>query len=79
MQAWLVGLDVGTTSCKAVVMTPEGQELAVGRAPTPWTTTALGTQTDAAELVAAARSALAGAVAAARAQPDSPAASWVSG
>ncbi len=65
MQTWLVGLDVGTTSCKAVVMTPEGQELAVGRAPTPWTTTALGTQTDAAELVAAARSALTGAVAAA--------------
>ena len=39
MQTWLVGLDVGTTSCKAVVMTPDGREVASGRAPTPWTTT----------------------------------------
>ena len=46
MQPWLVGLDVGTTSCKAVVMAPDGREVAAGRAPTPWTTTALGTQTE---------------------------------
>ncbi len=65
MQTWLVGLDVGTTSCKAVVMTPDGREVASGRAATPWTTTGPGTQTGAAELVAAARDALAGAVAAA--------------
>ena len=66
MQTWLVGLDVGTTSSKAVVMAPDGREVASGRAPTPWTTTALGTQTGAEELVAAARSALSSAVAAAR-------------
>ena len=75
MQTWLVGLDVGTTSCKAVVMTPEGREVASGRAPTPWTTTALGTQTGGEELVVAARAALSSAVAAA----PGPAASWVSG
>jgi sugar (pentulose or hexulose) kinase len=62
MQTWLVGLDVGTTSCKAVVLSPEGHEVASGRAATPWTTTALGTQTSGAELVGAARAALAEAV-----------------
>ena len=41
MRTWLVGLDVGTTSCKAVVVAPDGREVASGRAPTPWTTTAL--------------------------------------
>jgi sugar (pentulose or hexulose) kinase len=45
MQTWLVGLDVGTTSGKAVVMTPDGREVASGRAPTPWTTDAHGTRT----------------------------------
>lgn len=65
MTTWLAGLDVGTTSCKAVVVTPEGHEVASGRAPTPWTTTPLGTETTGAELVAAARAALADAVAAA--------------
>ena len=65
MRTWLVGLDVGTTSCKAVVMAPDGREVASGRAPTPWTTTALGTQTDGEALVDAARAALADAVAAA--------------
>jgi sugar (pentulose or hexulose) kinase len=33
----LVGLDVGTTSSKAVVFDADGAVLAVGRAPTPWT------------------------------------------
>jgi sugar (pentulose or hexulose) kinase len=65
MPSWLVGLDVGTTSCKAVVMTPEGRELASGRAGTPWTSTPRGTQTEAADLVDAARAAVASAVAAA--------------
>ena len=51
MRTWLVGLDVGTTSCKAVVMAPDGREVASGRAPTPWTTTALGTQTEGEALV----------------------------
>lgn len=65
MRTWLVGLDVGTTSCKAVVLAPDGREVASGRAPTPWTTTALGTHTTGEALVAAARSALADALAAA--------------
>jgi sugar (pentulose or hexulose) kinase len=63
MATWLVGLDIGTTSCKAVVMAPDGREVAWGRAPTPWTTTPVGTETDAAALVRAARSALLDAVA----------------
>jgi sugar (pentulose or hexulose) kinase len=33
----LLGLDVGTTSSKAVVFDADGAALAVGRAPTPWT------------------------------------------
>ena len=41
MRTWLVGLDIGTTSCKAVVMAPDGKEVATGSAPTPWTTTKL--------------------------------------
>ena len=65
MRPWLVGLDVGTTSCKAVVMAPDGREVAAGRAPTPWTTTALGTQTDGEAIIDAARAALSDAVAAA--------------
>lgn len=65
MQPWLVGLDVGTTSCKALVMTPDGDEVASAREPTRWTVTGLGTQTTGAELVAAARAALSSAVAAA--------------
>ena len=65
MQTWLVGLDVGTTSCKAAVTTTDGREVASGRAPTPWTTSPLGTEIDADALVTAARSALAQAVAAA--------------
>jgi sugar (pentulose or hexulose) kinase len=32
----LLGLDLGTTSCKAALMTPTGEELAYGRAPVPW-------------------------------------------
>ena len=65
MPTWLVGLDIGTTSCKAVVMAPDGQEVARGRAPTPWSTNSRGTETDAEALVRAARSALSDAVAAA--------------
>ena len=32
----LVGLDVGTTSSKAVVFGTDGVQLALGRATTPW-------------------------------------------
>jgi sugar (pentulose or hexulose) kinase len=36
MSTVLLGLDVGTTSCKAAVVTPAGEELGHGRAPIPW-------------------------------------------
>jgi sugar (pentulose or hexulose) kinase len=54
----LAGLDVGTTSSKAVIVDLEGRELSHGRAPTPWEVTADGTQTSAAALLGSARAAL---------------------
>lgn len=42
----LGGLDVGTTSVKAVLMTLDGVEVARGRAPTVWTTTPEGVEAD---------------------------------
>lgn len=51
----LVGLDVGTTSSKAVVFDVAGAIQAVGRAPTPWQ----GSELDAGALLDAARTALA--------------------
>lgn len=59
----LGGLDVGTTSVKALLITPEGAELAQGRAPTTWRTTANGVEADAAAIADAARDALADALA----------------
>src|SRR3954454_2484607 len=38
----LLGLDLGTTSCKAAVVTLEGEEVAHGQAPLEWTTVATG-------------------------------------
>jgi sugar (pentulose or hexulose) kinase len=61
----LVGLDVGTTSSKAVVLDLDGQELSHGRAPTPWKSTADGTETDAGSLLESARTAIADALSAA--------------
>ncbi len=54
----IVGLDVGTTSAKALVMTPDGEELAVGRAPTVWHQTEDGVEADADAISAAAEQAL---------------------
>lgn len=54
----LGGLDVGTTSVKAVLMTPEGVEVAHGRAPTVWADTADGVEADPHAMVAAALAAL---------------------
>ena len=54
----LAGLDVGTTSAKAVVISTEGHELGHGRAPTRWESTADGTQIDAAALLDGARTAI---------------------
>jgi sugar (pentulose or hexulose) kinase len=50
----LLGIDVGTTSCKAAVVTPDGAELAHGRAPVRWTIVPSGAEIAPADLVAAA-------------------------
>lgn len=55
----LAGVDAGTTSVKALLMTPEGEELAVGRAPTVWRPTEFGEETSGEHLVEAAKAALA--------------------
>lgn len=68
----LVGLDVGTTSSKAVVYGLDGAPLALGRAATPWRTvprpagsakSATGTELDAYALLNAARAAVSRALA----------------
>ncbi len=50
----LLGLDVGTTSCKAAVLTPDGEELAHGRAATPWRLVPTGAEADPVALLGAA-------------------------
>jgi sugar (pentulose or hexulose) kinase len=40
----LLGLDLGTTSCKAAVVTPEGEEIAHGQAPLRWTPVPTGAE-----------------------------------
>ncbi len=57
-----VGLDVGTTSSKAVVFTRDGEPVSAGRAATPWTTTVTGAELDAIALLRAAISAVADAL-----------------
>jgi sugar (pentulose or hexulose) kinase len=42
----LVGIDVGTSACKAVVVDVEGRELAHGKAPTPWRRVPTGAEVD---------------------------------
>jgi sugar (pentulose or hexulose) kinase len=46
MRELLVGLDVGTTYCKAVVLDSDGRELAQARARTPWTPVPAGAEID---------------------------------
>jgi sugar (pentulose or hexulose) kinase len=58
-----VGLDVGTTTSKAVVFTQDGDPVASGRATTPWTVTSTGAELDAAALLEATKSAVAEALA----------------
>lgn len=67
-QGLLAGVDAGTTSVKVLLMTPEGQEVAVGRAPTVWTRTEFGEETTAERITETAQAALADALAQA---PDS--------
>lgn len=50
----LLGLDVGTTSSKAAVITLDGEEVAHGRAPMPWQRVPSGAEIDPAEFVASA-------------------------
>jgi sugar (pentulose or hexulose) kinase len=59
----LIGLDVGTTSSKAVVFTEDGDPVASGRANTPWTITTSGAELEATALLEAAKSAVAEALA----------------
>jgi sugar (pentulose or hexulose) kinase len=56
--ALLVGLDVGTSSVKAVVFTDQGEVVGEGRARTPWITTSYGVELAAEELLNAAIEAL---------------------
>jgi sugar (pentulose or hexulose) kinase len=58
----LAGLDVGTTSVKALLLTPGGDEVALGRAATTWTSTEFGAETSAESILDAARHALADAL-----------------
>ncbi|WP_123023360.1 FGGY-family carbohydrate kinase [Mycolicibacterium stellerae] len=58
-----VGLDVGTTTSKAVVFTQDGDPVASGRAATPWTVTTSRAELDATALLEAAKSAVAEALA----------------
>jgi sugar (pentulose or hexulose) kinase len=56
---YLIGLDVGTTSSKAVVLDSAGAEIAQARAATSWQATAAGVQTDALAVLESARLAVA--------------------
>jgi sugar (pentulose or hexulose) kinase len=56
--ALLVGLDVGTSSAKAVVFTDQGEIVGEGRASTPWIATPYGVELAAEELLNAAIEAL---------------------
>jgi sugar (pentulose or hexulose) kinase len=58
----LVGIDVGTSACKAAVITPEGAELAHGQAPTPWRRVPTGAEVDPERLFGAAVTAAAAAL-----------------
>jgi sugar (pentulose or hexulose) kinase len=60
----LVGIDVGTSACKAAVVDKDGRELAHGKAPTPWRQVPTGAEVDPEALFAAAVEAAAAAVAA---------------
>ena len=65
MTGVLLGLDVGTTSVKAVAIGEDGRQHGTGRRPTPWTVVPTGAELDALELLAAVRGAVEDAVASA--------------
>jgi sugar (pentulose or hexulose) kinase len=65
MRSLLLGIDVGTSSCKAAVLDAEhGRELAHGRVTTPWQRVGSGAEIDPHALFAAARHAASDALAA---------------
>jgi sugar (pentulose or hexulose) kinase len=61
----LVGIDVGTSACKAAVVDADGRELSLGKAPTPWRQVPTGAEVDPEALFAAAVEAAGAAIAAA--------------
>jgi sugar (pentulose or hexulose) kinase len=61
----IVGIDAGTTAVKAAAFDADGNEVAQGRAPTPWRAVPTGAEVDPDELLAAAVAAAREAVAAA--------------
>jgi sugar (pentulose or hexulose) kinase len=61
----LLGIDVGTSACKAAVVDADGAERAHGQAPTPWTRVETGAEIDPRALLEAALAAAAAALAAA--------------
>jgi sugar (pentulose or hexulose) kinase len=65
----LAGVDVGTTTCKAALVTPEGAEVAHGAAPTPWRVVPGGAEIDPEAIV---RTALAAVAEALARGPDGP-------
>jgi sugar (pentulose or hexulose) kinase len=65
MRELLLGIDVGTSFCKAVVLDADGAELAQARARTPWTRVTTGAEIDPGALVQASLAAAGDAIAAA--------------
>ncbi len=63
----LLGIDVGTTLCKAAVVTLDGREVAHGQRPTPWVPVSTGAEVDADAL---ARSSVSAALDALSAAPE---------
>ena len=49
----LLGIDVGTSACKAALLAAHGAEVAHGQAPTPWTQVPTGAEVDPDALLAA--------------------------
>ena len=49
----LLGIDVGTSACKAAVVDAQGRELALGQTPTPWESVPTGAELDAEALLRA--------------------------
>ena len=63
MTELLLGIDVGTSACKATVVDADGVEVAHGQAPTPWQPVPTGAELDPEALLAAVLSAAGDAIA----------------